>query len=208
MVTGIGVSESLSAAGRISVPARPHTPFGVSAPPGPAPAANGRFVRRGACTSNAWPYPEPVDESARLATMMRGMATNISIVPIGRKKCKPFILEVMVMNPEADFKFELLVEKECTKQAEPLWKLVFDLYKKNSKGEFVQIVHVSYKAQTPEEAAGIEATAINGASKKQADIAFKELHPVAKRVGEAGESDPEAEKKLLASMAKIAISNG
>ena len=133
---------------------------------------------------------------------------SVTIVPIAKKKCKPFILEVMVMNPEADFKFELLVEKSCTTNAEPLWKLVFDLYKKNSKGEFAQIVHVWYKAQTPQEAEGIEATAANGVTKKQADVAFKEVHPNAKIIGEAGESDPVAEKKVMAGMQKIAVSNG
>ena len=132
---------------------------------------------------------------------------GVTITPIGKKKCKPFILEVMVMNPEADFKFELLVEKTCTAEADPLWKLVFDLYKKNSKGEFVQIVHVSYRAQTPVEAAGIEATATNGVTKTQADIAFKEVHPPAKTIGESG-PDPEAEKKIMAGMQKISISNG
>lgn len=135
-------------------------------------------------------------------------APAASIVPIGRKKCKPFILEVMVMNPEADFKFELLVEQGCTKENSPLWKLVFDLYKKNTKGDFIQIVHVSYRAQNTDEAEGIEATAINGVSRKQSDIAFKEVHPSIKAIGEAGEASPEAEKKVIAGMRKIAISNG
>ena len=134
-------------------------------------------------------------------------APAANIVPIGKKKCKPFILEVMVMNPEADFKFELLVEKGCTKENNPIWKLVFDLYKKNTRGDFVQIVHVSYRAQNTEEAEGIEATAINGVSKKQSDIAFKEVHPNTKIIGEAGEAIPEVEKKVIAGMAKIAISN-
>ena len=134
-------------------------------------------------------------------------ASSVSIVPVGRKKCKPFIIEIMVMNPEADFKFELLVEKGCTIENDAIWKLVFDLYKKNTKGDFVQIVHVSYRATNPEEARGIEATAINGASRKQADIAFKDVHPHAKIIAEAGVNVPEAEKKVLAGMTRIAISN-
>jgi hypothetical protein len=143
-----------------------------------------------------------------MRAMPRATAARANVVPIGKKKkCKPFILEVMVMNPEADFKFELVVEKGCTKENNPIWKLVFDLYKKNTKGEFVQIVHVSYRAQNQEEAKGIEATAINGVSRKQADIAFKEVHPNAKIIGEAGEAIPEAERKVIAGMARIAISN-
>jgi len=128
-----------------------------------------------------------------------------SIVPIGKKKCKPFILEVMVMNPEADFKFELLVEKGCTAQNDPIWKLVFDLYKKNSKGELVQIVHVSFRAQTPQEEAGIEATAINGVNKKQADTVLKKVHPAAKRIGESEQPDPADEKKVVEGMTKVAV---
>ena len=66
---------------------------------------------------------------------------NLSVVPIGPKKCKPFILEVFVASPEAGYKFELTVEKSCTSTNDPLFKLVFDLYKKDASGVFQQIVH-------------------------------------------------------------------
>jgi hypothetical protein len=41
------------------------------------------------------------------------------------------------MNPEADFKFVISVEKQCNVDNDPIWKVIFDLDKKNSKGEFV-----------------------------------------------------------------------
>lgn len=56
--------------------------------------------------------------------------SKISVVPVGQKRCRPFILEVFVASPEAGYKFELIVEKSCTSSNDALWKLVFDLYKK------------------------------------------------------------------------------
>ena len=106
------------------------------------------------------------------------MPDNLSVVPIGAKVCKPFVLNVMVFAPEAGFKFEVSVEKSCTADADALWKLVFDLYEKNAAGGFDQIVHVSYKADTPVEAQGIESTAVNGVSAGQADILINKVHPV------------------------------
>src|SRR4051812_18597618 len=84
---------------------------------------------------------------------------DLSVVPVGRKRCKPFILEVFVASPEAGYKFELVVEKACSSTNDPLWKLVFDLYKKDSAGTFQQIVHVSFKPLEPEEQRGVEALA-------------------------------------------------
>jgi hypothetical protein len=34
-----------------------------------------------------------------------------SVVKVGEKKCKPFLMEVMVFSPEAGYKFEVLVER-------------------------------------------------------------------------------------------------
>src|SRR5215510_9158348 len=105
-----------------------------------------------------------------------GPGMPAKVTTIGPKKCKPFTLDVMIQNPEADFKFILAVELSCTAQADQLWKLVFDLFKKVNN-EFVQVVHVSFQAQTPVEAAGIQATAKNGANKKQTDIVVNKVHP-------------------------------
>ena len=40
--------------------------------------------------------------------------SSISVVPIGAKLCKPFLLEVMVFSPESGFKFKVIVERSCT----------------------------------------------------------------------------------------------
>ncbi len=37
--------------------------------------------------------------------------SSISVVPIGTKVCKPFLLEVMVFSPESGYKFKVVVER-------------------------------------------------------------------------------------------------
>ncbi|HEX8280986.1 MAG TPA: hypothetical protein VF551_06395 [Chthoniobacterales bacterium] len=129
---------------------------------------------------------------------------EISVVPIGAKKCKPFILEVFVASPEAGYKFELVVEKSCTSTNDPLWKLVFDLYKKNASGTYEQIVHVSFKPVDPEERRGVEALATEPVSVDTARVLRKEVHPAAKAV--AGVANPTAAQKkaLREAMSKAA----
>jgi hypothetical protein len=121
------------------------------------------------------------------------MSANISVVPItAKKKCKPFVLNVMVFAPEPGFKFEVLVEKSCTKKAETLWKLVFDLYKKKKTGDgFDQIVHVSYTQSDPVEAEGIQNTAIEGVNDDQSDIIVTRVHPRVKQLENAAKMTPE-----------------
>ena len=129
------------------------------------------------------------------------MASNVSIVPTTKKVCKPFVLEVMVFAPEAGFKFEVSVEKSCTPTADPLWKLVFDLYKKQATGtDFDQIVHVSYTASTPVESQVIETTAVNGVSGGQADILINQVHPAVKSLDQADTLTPQ---QLAAAKAKV-----
>jgi hypothetical protein len=120
------------------------------------------------------------------------MGSNISVVPTTKKICKPFVLDVMVFSPESGFKFEVSVEKSCTPTADPLWKIVFDLYKKQATGaNFDQIVHVSYTAGTPVESKVIEATAVNGVSGDQADILINQVHPAVKELDHADTMTPE-----------------
>ncbi len=75
----------------------------------------------------------------------------------------------MVFSPEAGYKFEVVVEKACTPENDPIWKLVFDLYKRKRDG-FDQIVHVSFRAGTAQESAGVQRMALEGVSDKQADL--------------------------------------
>jgi hypothetical protein len=138
------------------------------------------------------------------------MGSNVSIVPTTTTTiCKPFVLDVMVFAPEAGFKFQVSVEKDCTAKAEPLWKLVFDLYKKQATGtDFDQIVHVSYTASTPVEAQVIQSTAANGVSPSQADILINQVHPAVKELDDADNMTPDqlaaAKTEVKAGMSKVA----
>jgi hypothetical protein len=107
--------------------------------------------------------------------------STISVVPIGTKLCKPFLLEVMVFSPESGFKFEVLVERACTVTADPIWKLVFDLYKLID-GQQVQVVHVSYTAKTPVESKAVQAMAAEGVKPAQATVLTQEVFPAARQV--------------------------
>src|SRR5258706_10367599 len=112
-------------------------------------------------------------------------ASSISVVPTKPKSCKPFLLNVMVMTPEANFKFEVMVEKACTATNDAVWKLVFDLFKKKGT-ELVQIVHVSFTAGSDDENKGLRRAAINGLTEGAVKALKTDVFPVAKAVGAAG----------------------
>jgi hypothetical protein len=108
-------------------------------------------------------------------------SSSISVVPVGAKKCKPFVLQVMVFSPESGFKFEVTVEKDCSASNDPIWKLVFDLYKKQATGsDFDQIVHVSFTSGTTAEQQGIQSMVSQGVSSGQADVITSQVYPAAK----------------------------
>ena len=108
-------------------------------------------------------------------------SSSISVVPVGAKKCKPFVLQVMVFSPESGFKFEVMVEKDCSASNDPIWKLVFDLYKKQATGsDFDQIVHVSFTSGTTAEQQGIQSMVTQGVSSGQADAITTQVYPTAK----------------------------
>lgn len=129
---------------------------------------------------------------------------NLSVVAVGKKKCKPFILEVFVASPEAGYKFELTVEKACSSTNDPLWKLVFDLDKKNAAGSYEQIVHVSFQPTEPAEAKGVEALATEPVSVETARVLTKEVHPAAKAIAGVANPTPAQKKKLHDAMSKVA----
>ena len=111
---------------------------------------------------------------------------NISVVPVTPSSCTPFTLEVMVFSPESGFKFQVLVERSCTKAtpgtpAMTKWKLVFDLYKKQANGQFELIVHVSYTAENPTQEKKLAATAVNGVNAKQSKQLITKVHPSVKK---------------------------
>ncbi|MGB8132141.1 MAG: hypothetical protein WCG81_20305 [Candidatus Angelobacter sp.] len=124
-------------------------------------------------------------------------SSSISVVPVGAKKCKPFVLQVMVFSPESGFKFEVMVEKDCSASNDPIWKLVFDLYKKQATGsDFDQIVHVSFTSGTTAEQQGIQSMVTQGVSSGQADAITTQVYPAAKAL-DGVQSPTDQQKQAL-----------
>ncbi|HEV7522881.1 MAG TPA: hypothetical protein VGP89_17395 [Candidatus Angelobacter sp.] len=135
------------------------------------------------------------------------MASSISVVPIGAKKCKPFVLQVMVFSPESGFKFEVLVEKDCSPQNDPIWKLVFDLYKKQATGpDFDQIVHVSFTSGSTAEQKGVQSMVTQGVSSGQADALTSDVYPAAKDLDGVQTPTNQQKQALHQAMSKAATS--
>ena len=130
--------------------------------------------------------------------------SKISVVTPGAKTCKPFILQVFVASPESGYKFELTVEKSCTSTNDALWKLVFDLYKKDNAGVFQQLVHVSFTPTEPVEQKGVEALALQPINVETARVLHNEVHPAAKAVAAAKKPTAAQKKALHDAMSKVA----
>ena len=115
-----------------------------------------------------------------------------SVVRVGAKKCKPFIIEVMVFSPESGYKFEVAIERSCTPTKDSVWKIVFDLYKQKANGSgFDQLVHVSYRGKSPEENRGIAKT-VDGVNDAQAEVIVDEVFPATKEFSD----DPSDSNKM------------
>jgi hypothetical protein len=123
-----------------------------------------------------------------------------------QKKCHPFILDVFVASPEAGYKFNLLVEKACSPDNDPLWKLVFELYKKNAAGTDDLIVRVLFDAVDPLESQGVQNLVVNPISTTTATILSNEAYPTAKAVAGVQNPTPDQKKAINDSLSKAAIS--
>jgi hypothetical protein len=144
------------------------------------------------------PAPDP-GSSAPAITATASNALKVADTTV--KTCRPFVLQVMVFAPKSGYKIEVDIEKTCTPQADPLWKLVFDLYKKQATGTgFDQLVHVSYTGGTPVEQQGLEATGANGINGKQADAIINRIGPAVTDLENAQTMTPE---QLAATKAQI-----
>jgi hypothetical protein len=120
-------------------------------------------------------------------------SSSTTVVPVGTKICKPFLLDVMVFSPEAGFKFNVSVERDCTPTADSIWKLVFDLYKVVAGQPDVALVHVSFTSGTPVEQTALQNMATQGVAPAQADTLVKVVYPATKAV--AGNDNPTPEQK-------------
>ena len=129
-------------------------------------------------------------------------ASSTSVVSIGTKVCKPFLVEVMVFSPESGYKFKVLVERSCTPEADALWKLVFDLYRVTGTTE-IQLVHVSFTSGTPVERKGVQLMASEGVKPDQADVLTNEVHPAAKAIVGVKKPTATQKKRLHDAMTKV-----
>jgi hypothetical protein len=121
--------------------------------------------------------------------------SSTKVVPIGKKVCKPFLLEVMVFSPETGYKFKVVVERTCSPQADSIWKLVFDLYRVTN-GQEIQIVHVSFTAGVPVEQQAIQSMATDGVTEAQSDVLINDVHPAVKAI-EGVAKPTDAQKKRI-----------
>lgn len=118
------------------------------------------------------------------------------VVPAGPKVCKPFLLDVMVFSPEAGFKFEVSVERDCTPTADEIWKIVFDLSQVVAGSPDVPLVHVSFTSGTPVEQQAVQNMASQGLTPAQADVLVNQVYPAAKAI--VGNQNPtDAQKQEI-----------
>ena len=120
-------------------------------------------------------------------------SSSTSVVPIGPKVCKPFLLDVMVFSPESGYKFHVSVERDCTPTADAIWKLIFDLMKVVPGQPDVALVHVSFTSGTPVEQQAIQNMAAQGVTQAQADKLINNVYPATKAI--AGNANPTPEQK-------------
>lgn len=130
-------------------------------------------------------------------------SSSVSVVPIGKKICRPFLTEVLARSPETGYAFKVMVERSCTPEADAIWKLVFDLYTLKADGTEVQVVHVSFTTGTPVEQKAVQAMVAEGVKPAQADVLVKEVHPAAKELEGAKKPTKKQKEKLHDSMKKV-----
>lgn len=126
---------------------------------------------------------------------MAKSTTKTTITP-SEKKCKPFMLRVMVFSPESGYKFTIEVQKACTDANEEVWKLLFDLYKKIDD-EFVELVSVEFVSGDPNDISKIAAITDEGMKRAQVRAFRDNVYPLVKPFADSGEKpDPAAQKEI------------
>ncbi len=119
-----------------------------------------------------------------------------STITTGVKKCKPFLLRVMVFSPESGFKFIIEVQKACTSQNEEVWKLIFSLSKR-IEGKFVDLVAVDFVSGDTNDITKIAAITDEGMTRAQVRAFRDNVFPLVKPFADTGkEPDDPAQKKI------------
>lgn len=129
------------------------------------------------------------------------MASTITTVG---KKCKPFLIRVMVFSPESGYKFTIEIQKACTSSNEAVWKLLFDLYKKIDN-IFEEVVSVEFVAGDPNDIDKIAAITEEGMNRAQVRAFRENVFPLVKPLGDSGKKPTEPERKKIDETLKKAI---
>jgi hypothetical protein len=127
-----------------------------------------------------------------------------STVTIVTKKCRPFLLRVMVYSPESGYKFVIEVQKACTASNEEVWQLLFDLYKK-IENQFVEIISVQFVAGVPDEIERVAAITDEGLTRPQVRAFRDRVYPLAKPIGDEAREPSEQERQQLANAMRNAV---
>ena len=127
-----------------------------------------------------------------------------STVTIRTRKCRPFLLRVMVYSPESGYKFNIEVQKACTASNEEVWKLLFDLYKKIDD-QFVEIISVEFIAGDPNEIERVAAITDEGLKRSQVRAFRDNVYPLAKPIGEEEREPTEEEQEKMAEVMRDAV---
>ena len=126
---------------------------------------------------------------------------QLTAVPTSPKKCVHRTFDGIFSPPKGKFKFEIFVDKGCSPQNEPIWKLVFDLYMKDG-ADFKQVVHISYEAKTENEQQGVKDIAVNGITDKAFDAADTKVLPLAQKINDPN-PPPDLSKQLKSGMQDV-----
>lgn len=131
------------------------------------------------------------------------MASTTSITT-GVKKCKPFLLRVMIFSPESGYKFTVEIQKACNSNNEPVWKLLFDLFKK-IEGEFEEIIGVEFVAGDPNDIKKIAAITSDGMKSAQVRAFRDNVFPLVRPFADSGKTPSENERKIIDDTMKKAL---
>lgn len=129
-----------------------------------------------------------------------------STITTGAKRCKPFLLRVMIFSPESGFKFTIEIQKACNSNNEAVWKLLFDLYKKID-GDFQEVVSVEFVAGDPNDIDKVAAITDEGMTRPQVRAFRENVYPLVKPFADSGKPPTAADKKKIDAGVQKAINS-
>ncbi len=133
------------------------------------------------------------------------MPLNTSVTT-GGKKCKPFLLRVMVFSPESGYKFTIEVQKACTDANEEVWKLLFDLYKKAAGDiDFVELVSVEFVAGDPNDVTKVAAITDEGMTRPQVRAFRESVFPLVRPFADTKRQPTAVEQAQIDAAMKQAV---